>query len=507
MRIHEEETSKMMNRIITVLIMLVLIPSAAAAQESKIADEANELLSERLESPKPEDIESEWEQRQRSSALEGPIDPATYILGPMDRLVLIISGPQSTNISLRVLPEGIVVLPNIGPFPAAGLTLAEFKQKMLDALSRYYRNVDIDCRLFMPRTFNIFVLGEVKNPGPVEMHAPFRLSEALVGAGDRTGRGSMREIEIWDSDQIIRKVDLYSFLRFGGFEHNPTLREGQTVLVPQKRRVAKVVGEVRKPGEFEILSGETMNDLLAFGGGITAFGDEQRLIIERIHEGDSTSTIQFSIDSAGQMDVNNRDVLVVPDIFSFPQSRFVHVVGGGGRRGRFLIQEGETLSDFLPRLWRFKDDDAASDMILERKTEHDVEEYISFNPTQIFMGDPTGGLILQSGDVITIPPIDENVFVTGEVVTPGPVPFRADLRAEEYISMAGGPTEKGGFGRLKVFSKDGSLRDAEEGSMVYRGETIVVKQRRTVKLRSFVIGLGSLSGLVLAIIALTQTNR
>lgn len=484
--------------------MLVLIPSVTASQVPKKVEKSDKLISERLESAEPEDIELGWEQKQRTTALEGPIDPTTYILGPMDRLILIIGGPENTNISLRVLPEGVVVLPNIGPFQAAGLTLEEFKQRLMEALNRYYRNVDIDCQLFLPRTFTVFVLGEVNNPGPVELHAPFRLSEALREAGDKTVRGSIREIEIRESDRVVRKVDLFSFMNFGDFSDNPILREGQSVLVPPKRMVARVMGEVRKPGEFEVRPGETAEVLLAFSGGITAFGDEQRIIIERIHTGDSTSTIQFSADEAGQIEIHNRDILVVPDIFSFPQSRFVFVTGGGGRQGRFLIERGERLKDFLPRLWRLMNDDAAGEAVLERKTDGELEEYVRFNPTKIFLGDPAGEIELLPGDVITIPPEYTEVFVTGEVMNPGPIPFRADLRAEQYVSLAGGPTEEGSFNRLAIFSREGSLRDAEGGSIVYRGETIIVKQRRTVKLRSFVVGLGSLSGLVLAIVALTR---
>jgi protein involved in polysaccharide export with SLBB domain len=497
----------MMNRIFAVLILLVIIPFVAMAQESKKEDDKEKMVSERLESPEPEDIELRWEQKQRSTALEGPIDPDTYVLGPMDRLILIIGGPESTNITLRILPEGVVVLPNIGPFPAAGLTLTEFRRQLNEALSRYYRNVDIDCQLFLPRTFTVFVLGEVENPGPVELHAPFRLSEAILMAGGRTSRGTMRKIEIRESGEIVRKVDLYAFLNHGDFEENPILREGQSILVPPRRKVAKVLGEVLKPGEYEILDGETVETLLAFSGGITAFGDERRLIIERIHSGDSTSTIRFSADQAGQFGLHNRDVLIVPDIFSFPQSRFVFVAGGGGRQGRFLIQTGETLKDFLPRLWRFLDDDAASEIVVERKTEGGQMQYIHVNTAKLFLGDPAGDMELLAGDVITIPPRDNRVFVTGEVMVPGAQPFRADLRAEEYISLAGGPTEKGGYGRLQIYSTDGSLRDAIASSVVYRGETIIVKQRRTVKFRSFVIGLGSLSGLLLAIIALTQVNN
>ncbi|MFH1754237.1 MAG: polysaccharide biosynthesis/export family protein, partial [Candidatus Latescibacterota bacterium] len=194
----------MMNRIIAVLIMLVLIPSGVMAQKTKVGEVDAAIGSERNESDGPEDTEAKWERTQRTYLLEGPIDPDSYILGPMDQLILIFGGPENTTTSLRILPEGIVVLPNIGPFAAAGYTLSEFKEKLLAALSRYYKNVDIDLQLLTPRAFHVFVLGEVSNPGPVEMHAPFRVSEALEGAGGVTVRGTLREIEIRESDQLVR---------------------------------------------------------------------------------------------------------------------------------------------------------------------------------------------------------------------------------------------------------------------------------------------------------------
>ena len=439
-------------------------------------------------------------------SLEGPIDPDTYVLGPSDRLLLIIGGPERTTIPIQVLPEGAVLLPNIGPFQAAGITLTEFTARVRKELGRYYRNVDIDCNLAVPRAFVVYVLGEVKEPGPVDLYAPFRLSRALDGAGGVYGAGSVRQIEIHENGRLVRTVDLQSFLKLGNFEGNPTLKEGQSLVVPVRKRTVRMLGEVRLPGYYELLKGETVEDLLAVCGGVTAWGDKDRLIIERVQARDSVFTLSFAYDEIGRIEMKNRDVLVVSDILSFPQNRFVYVSGGGGRQGRFLLQPGETLREFLPRTWRVAEKYTVDTALLERKTADNGIEVIRFNPKDIFAGDPLGNTELKPGDIINVPPIKVSVYVAGEVSVPGEYVYRAEFRAEEYISMAGGPTSKGSFGRISIISREGQERGASKDSIVKRGETILVKRSYTSMMGSFFVTVGSLSAIVLSIVALSRTN-
>ena len=83
---------------------------------------------------------------------------------------------------------------------------------------------------------------------------------------------------------------------------------------------------------------------------------------------------------------------------------------------------------------------------------------------------------------------------------------RAEFRAEEYISMAGGPTSKGSFGRISIISREGQERGASKDSIVKRGETILVKRSYTSMMGSFFVTVGSLSAIVLSIVALSRTN-
>src|SRR5919109_2310380 len=53
--------------------------------------------------------------------------------------------------------------------------------------------------------------------------------------------------------------------------------------------------------------------------------------------------------------------------------------------------------------------------------------------------DESQNVVLQNGDVLTLPVIEDKVYVVGEVKTPGAQDFRPDLTAREYVALAGGP--------------------------------------------------------------------
>lgn len=449
--------------------------------------------------------EEEPERVEPPKSLEGPIDPDKYVLGPSDELVLILRGPETVTHTLRVLPEGNVILPNFGILYATGLTLTDFRSKVRTSLRRYYLNVKIECELVRPRMFVVHVLGQVEEPGPVEMVAPFRLSQAIAVAGDITDKGSARLIEIREEGKPTEKVDLFSFWRLGDYEHNPCLREGQTVYVPPKRQQIEVVGEVKLPGFLEVIPGETVADVMRFVGGLSARGDSTAILLERVEAGEIHPVVTFPLDEADQHELRDMDVIVVKDIVSFGGYNPVQVIGGGGRTGIIFVDEGQKLRDFLLRLWRFSPEYHLETAVVERDVSGEKPVQITFDVRAVLEGDPIGETMVLPGDIIMFPPFEENVFVAGEVVTPGPVPFQAGFTAERYVALAGGPNRDGSFNKIKIYSGDGGERKAERNSPVYRGETIVVGRRTSRTIGTFFIALATTTSFVLSVIALINT--
>jgi len=438
------------------------------------------------------------------TSLEGPIDPETYVLGPSDELSLIVRGPETTFHQLRVLPEGYVVLPNIGPYKAAGLTLARLRADVKEALKRYYRNVEIDLLLTKPRSFVVYVAGEVARPGAVELTAPSRVSHAIAAAGGVTDRGSVRLIEVKENDQPVAVVDLYLFVLQGDNSHNPILKEGQTVHVKPRYMTASSVGELRKPGVFEIVSGETVQDLIRFSGGFSTTADTLHLLVEWTNPGREVTSIVLRSDSAAGVELKDLDVLVAPDLVSLHGIEPVEVLGGGGREGAFQVAKSETLKDFLFRLWRFTPRYNVESAVIERNVDQGNPQYIYFNVREVLEGGPAGDTVLRPGDTISFPVKEKQVFVTGEVNLPGVFPFQPGYTAERYIALAGGPNASGTYDKVEIFALNGDKRDGDRRSLVYRGETIVVHQRTSKILSDWFFGVATIAGLALSIYAVTQ---
>ena len=500
---------KTRRRLFTLLLMSILAIPAVLAAEQPLSLQSRSLSGRAAAAAAAEEEpiaapEDEAFFFTVPASLEGPVDPETYILGPSDELSLIIRGPQTSVQPLRVLPEGYLLLPNIGPYRVTGLTLAQLKTDVQTALRKYYRNVEIDVVLTKPRSFVVYVSGEVARPGAVELTAPARVGHAIAVAGGVAGDGSARLIEVWEGGEKVAVADLYRFLQEGRLDANPMLREGQTVHVPPRYMRVSAVGELRKSGNFEIVAGETVEDLLRFSGGFTTAADTTHMLLERTTPGEEVVTVVFPRDSAATIELKDLDVVVVPDLVSFHGVEGVEVLGGGGRTGTFQVAQSEKLSEFMYRLWRFTPKYDVESAVIERYVRPEEPQYIYFNVRDVLDGQAVGDTILRPGDTVSFPSKERQVFVTGQVVLPGPFPFQPGFTAERYIALAGGPNGDGTYGRIDIFAENGTLRSGDRHSLVYRGETIVVKTKLSRQLAGLFYGAATLTSLILSIYAVSQ---
>jgi protein involved in polysaccharide export with SLBB domain len=319
-----------------------------------------------------------------------------------------------------------------------------------------------------------------------------------------TAQGSVRLIEIREQGSTVKVVDLFKFLRTGDTAFNPVLKEGQIVHVPPRYMRATSVGEVRKVGGFEIIPGETVADLIEFSGGFTTTADTLHLLIERTTPGAEVTNIAFSNGEASSVPLKDLDVLVAPDLVSLHGIEPVEVFGGGGRDGTFQVAESERLRDFIMRLWRFTPRFDVESAVIERYVPDGDAQYIYFNVRDVLNGAEVGETVLRPGDMISFPPRENQIFVTGEVVSPGALRFLPGYTAERYIAMAGGPNDAGTYNKVDIFTVDGSIRKGDRHSPVYRGETIVVKQKLSRSLSGWFYGAASVTGLMLSIYAITK---
>ncbi|MCK4774648.1 MAG: hypothetical protein KAT30_07670, partial [Candidatus Krumholzibacteria bacterium] len=232
------------------------------------------------------------------------------------------------------------------------------------------------------------------------------------------------------------------------------------------------------------------------------------ILRERIVAGKAEPVYSFSLEGADTVNVTHLDVFVVDNILSYDLHNPVQVAGGGGRTGIFEVQEPEPLPDFLRRLWRIEP--TAFDVekaVLERPRDDGTSDQVEFNVREVLSGRGHSDMMVQPGDFIVIPPAITNVYVAGEVVAPGPVAFRPGLTAEKYVTLVGGPNDRGSYGKIKIISLYGVERDGERDSVVYRGDTIVIGTKTSRIFGALWVGVISLTGLIIAIVALSNSVK
>jgi protein involved in polysaccharide export with SLBB domain len=251
------------------------------------------------------------------------------------------------NSRLTIAPEGKIFVPPIGEVDAHGLTVSKLQEGLTRELASYYREMKVSVLLVSLRRMQIFVLGQVQQPGIYTISSLTRVSQAVALAGGPTPLASIRQVQVVRAGKIVQVVDLYKFLIEGRKDQNPQLEPGDTIILPISGRTVRIEGEVRRPGIYEFQVGEKLTDLVVMAGGVTPQASLENLKVENIgrpHEVISISAFKLLVDKdpKADRDLRNGDVVTVP---AAPKT--VTVVGQVQKPGTFLYQPGTLFNYYL----------------------------------------------------------------------------------------------------------------------------------------------------------------
>jgi polysaccharide export outer membrane protein len=280
-------------------------------------------------------------------------------------------------------------------------------------------------------------------------------------------------------------------------QNNPFLRSGDRIHVPPAGWHARISGRVHLPGTYEIIEGETIDDLIALAGGFAEEAVEDSVLLKRVGDGGVVTTGNVTRDRFGEPLRDGDEVGIYDDLKG---RRYVMVDGAVNRTGRFELGRGEKLSSLIVRAGGFRETADLSAAYIEKPggavVKIDLQQYLSPEPSK--------DLVLENGDGLTIPFISSKVSVGGEVNEPGEFPYSSDLTVVQYIGLAGGPTKDGSVDRVVVYSADGRTRDAGREAHLNRGDVIVVKRSTYKLLADFFRGTIQLGTFVVSIIILSN---
>lgn len=361
--------------------------------------------------------------------LEKPIIPEEYILMPGDAVLVTITGATNYSYETWITYEGKITIETpvtsipmaqglyvpkydvVAAVPIYNLTLNTAKDSLKKVFAKYFRNIDVDITLYRMRTFTVFVIGEVNKPGMVFARPIDRVSTVIDSVGNITAIGSYSKIELRRGGELFKLVDLDGFKRTGNTEVNPYVQDGDLIYVPRMEKSVIVIGAIFGKREYE----------------------------------ERTSEIKTI-----------REELATP--------------GEKTSKGLYELIEGETVSDIIAKAVIAPWADLTS-VYIERE-----DKKIKINLTHVFADENSEeNILMEDGDVLNIPSINAVVYVEGRVVNPGCFNFQPNLRASDFIGLAGGPLPEASMsgayvkrGRKKISIKKDPVIEKEDRIFVPR---------------------------------------
>src|SRR5690242_3937213 len=106
---------------------------------------------------------------------------ADYVIGPQDVLAITVFDQNDLSGRYAVETDGTFTFPLIGRVTASGSTLREFENELKRRLADgYFKNPQLTVSVEQYRSQRVFVMGEVRQPGPVPLTGGMTLIEALA---------------------------------------------------------------------------------------------------------------------------------------------------------------------------------------------------------------------------------------------------------------------------------------------------------------------------------------
>jgi polysaccharide export outer membrane protein len=256
-----------------------------------------------------------------------------YEIGAGDVIQVTVLGQPTFSGDFTVDGEGLIAYPFLGRVKASAMSAPELERKLVTLLSDgYLRRPQVAVTVKQYRSQRVFVLGEVKAPGPYGLRGDRSLLTLLQDVGDLlptvghevviirppASATASPEPVAWGQeppadDELspsaasaeassptppahtgpalpgeVPGAEIYRInlreLRSGYADRDLQLKVGDTIYLPKAAQVY-VTGHVAKPGTYPFEEGLTVFRLLAMAGSVTERGSEKGVRIVRLVDG------------------------------------------------------------------------------------------------------------------------------------------------------------------------------------------------------------------------------
>jgi polysaccharide export outer membrane protein len=380
-----------------------------------------------------------------NSVKDYPVTP-----GDVYTLTYITSG-GSRSLDATVQSDFNLNLGVFGSVTVRDLTYQELRDKIEDLVRRSYPGSRPRFLLSSTGIFQVYLKGEVKKAQYITCWGLSHLSEVIKD--NTTAYSSFRNLDVISEAGVTKTYDLFKAERFGDKLQDPYVKPGSTVIVNKYHCQVKVYGEVVRPGTYQLLQGEGLDELLTrFAGGFTGLSDASRIRVLRIVSGDNQEGQAFYLDSRSSqfrefVPGNLDEVYITSRKDSLPVVYFEGALdtgekqdqktGAGSRKITYRFVEGQKVSSALQELYpRFSAESDLKNAYIVRAGDDkpipvDIEGLIHNYK-------PENDVDLKPYDRVVIPFRQYYVTVSGAVLKPGLYPYMPGRSYKYYVQLAGG---------------------------------------------------------------------
>jgi protein involved in polysaccharide export with SLBB domain len=373
--------------------------------------------------------------------------PKGYVLGPGDKVIILVTGLNEKSIEATVTPDGNLQIPLAGLVYVNGFTIEQATSLIRNKLTRVYPGLssgqtNLNVNLGTTRSIRVTVKGEVNTPGSYTISSLATLPNALYHSGGPGVNGSLRYIRLIRGNRLYKTIDLYTYLQSGIQEGNIRLEDQDVIQIPVYKKRVSISGQVKNPAIYELKDDEHLSDLINYAGGFTDIAYTGIAKVDQVNEL-QRGVKDISANVFANYTPNNGDKVTIGAITNRYTNRVV-LAGAVYRPDVYELTAGLTLSQLLKLAQGLKPEAYMERGYINRTLPNLEKTQLSFKPAEILNGQ--NDIPLSREDTVVI--MDRAAFVPGQTVTvsghvrrPSIITFRKGLKLADVIAMSGGFTE------------------------------------------------------------------
>jgi polysaccharide biosynthesis/export protein len=236
-----------------------------------------------------------------------------YLIGPGDVLSITVYNNDDLKTKVRVSSNGTIVMPLLGQVTVSKLSISAIAEKLTHLLANgYIVNPQVNVFVDEFRSRKVVILGNVRNPGLIELSGPTTFLELVSKAGgfDKDAGDSATIKRKVDGKDDVTVINLVSLVKGGDMSQNVQISDEDTVYIASAG-MCYVTGEVGSPGTYPCGEGATVLKLVTLARGFNGKAAKSSISIVRIVDNKKSVLEKVSLDTP----VKHNDVIVVPESF------------------------------------------------------------------------------------------------------------------------------------------------------------------------------------------------